>query len=354
MAYLQIDNVSIKGISACVPSKVEENKLAYNQGGGGNYQSFFNTTGIARRRIAPDDVCASDLCYAAAEKLIEDLKWPKDSVDALVFVTQTPDYMSIPATSIILQNRLGLCSDCLAFDIALGCSGWVYSLSVLSSMMQGGTIKRALLLSGETATKFCSPYDKSSYPLFGDAGAVTALEYDSLTGSKLLFDLKSDGSGYEAIIIEDGGYRHKFCKESLSMESFGEGIERRKVDLALDGMSVFSFGISKAPKVVNSLIEHFNLSKDEIDFFTFHQANMFLNEKIRKKLSLPADKVLYSLNDFGNTSSASIPLTLLIQKREPLQNEHLRHIGCGFGVGLSWGAVYFETDSIVVPELIEV
>lgn len=349
MAFLDIHNVAICGIAASAPRTSEAVEAIYNWGG---YDNFLSTTGIQARRKASVEVATSDLCLAAAEKLIEELKWDKSEIDTLVFVTQTPDYI-LPATSPILQSKLGLSKDCYTLDISLGCSGWVYALSVIAALMQNGTIRKGLLLAGDTILKMCSPNDKSTYPLFGDAGTATALVYDP-TSAGLKFNLSSDGAGYETIIIRDGGYRNQPTEESFLIQNHGDGIERSNMNLELDGMNVFSFGISKAPKSVKGLIEKFGIDKDSVDLFTFHQANMFMNESIRKKLKLESDKVPYCMDEFGNTSCASIPLTLVTRKREQLTSKNVKHIACGFGVGLSWGSVYFETNNITVPELVEI
>lgn len=349
MAFLAIKNVAIKGISACVPSQTEDIKDIYKWDG---KENFIESTGIASRRRTGESVTSADLCLKAAEDLIRQLNWNKSEIDALVFVSQTPDYI-LPATSCILQQRLGLSKECYTLDISLGCSGWVYALSVISALLQNGTIKKGLLLAGDTITKLCSPNDKSTYPLFGDAGSAAALEFDeNSSGLKFLFN--TDGDGCETIIIREGGYRKPVSSGSLKELAKDENISRRGIDLELDGMDVFSFGITKAPKSVKQLCEHFDIDKDSVDIFTFHQANLMMNEMIRKKLKLPEDKVPYCMDEFGNTSCASIPLALVTRERNKLQNESLKHIACGFGVGLSWGSVYFETDKIVVPQLIEI
>ena len=349
MAYLDIKNVSLKGISACVPIATDNIAKVYKWDGASN---FIDSTGIAARRRTDDSTTAADLCFHAAEKLIAQLSWDKSEIDAIVFVTQTPDYI-LPATSCLLQQRLGLSRNCYTLDISLGCSGWVYALSVISALIQNGSIKKGLLLAGDTLTKICSPDDKSTYPLFGDAGSATALEYDvNSTGLKFIFN--TDGNGYQTIICREGGSRNKLTIESLKSTNHGEGITRIGVDLELDGMDVFSFGISKAPKSVKQLCEHFDIDISDIDLFTFHQANRMMNEMIRKKLKLPEEKVPYCMQEFGNTSCASIPITMVTRERERLTSEKLSHIACGFGVGLSWGSVCFETDQIVVPELVEI
>ena len=289
---------------------------------------------------------------AAAERIIADLGWDKSDIEALVFVTQTPDYI-LPATSCVLQQKLGLSKECYTLDISLGCSGWVYAMSVITSLMQNGAIKRGLLLAGDTITKICSPDDKSTFPLFGDAGTATALEYDDgAEGFK--FHMNTDGNGYETIIVREGGYRSPITFESLNQNIFDDTISRRNIDLELNGMDVFSFGITKAPKSVKKLCESFSIDINTVDIFSFHQANKMMNEMIRKKLNLSADKVPYCMDEFGNTSCASIPLVLVTRERFNLINKTLSHIACGFGVGLSWGSVYFETDKITVPDLLEI
>lgn len=351
MAFIEVEDVAIRGLAACVPSTVVYNTDVYDKKWSG-YENFVNTTGIAKHRNSSTGICSSDLCIAAAERLLSDLSWEKSEIEAIVFVSQTHDYYNVPATSCLIQERLGLKKECYTLDIALGCSGWVYGMSVISSLMLGGTIKKALLLAGDTPSKFCSPDDKSTYPLFGDAGTVTALEFDKLA-KPIRFAMYSDGSGYKAINIGAGGYRNPLSTSSFEMKNHGEGRDRADIHLEMDGESVFVFGISKAPKAVKSLAEHFSINMDDIDLFTFHQANLFMNEKIRIKLKIDETKVPYSLQEFGNTSCASIPLTLVTRCSGQLKKQKVRHIACGFGVGLSWGAMNFETDKIVVSDLVE-
>jgi 3-oxoacyl-[acyl-carrier-protein] synthase-3 len=212
---------------------------------------------------------------------------------------------------------------------------------------------KALLLVGDTISKIVSNEDRSTYPLFGDAGTATALEFSPDT-EPMFFNMNSDGSGYDTIIINDGGYRNPFSIDSLNGIKRGEGIVSNNVQLILGGMNVFSFGLREVPKSVNRLHERFSFDKEAVDYFTFHQANFFMNEQIRRKLKLPEEKVPYSLKDFGNTSGASIPLTLVTQIHKDLGEKKLRHIACGFGVGLSWGSMYFTTDHINCPPLEEI
>ena len=351
MAYLSINNVAIRGLAAAVPQNTINNVEAYNKWG--DYSKVEKIIGIKQRHVVPENMCVSDLFYAAGEKIISELGWNKEEIDAIVVVCQTPDYIQ-PPTACILQYRLGLSENCFATDIPHGCSGWVYGLSIISSLMQNGSIRKGLLFSGDTTTKCVSHEDKSTWPLFGDAGTVTALEYTGKESNEFLFCLNTNGAGYKDIIIKDGGYRNPFNENTLKMVDYGDGVIRNANHLAMEGMSVFSFAISKAPKQVKELISHFNINEDEIDYYILHQANMFIDEKIRKKMKLPKEKVLYCIQEYGNTSSGSIPLTLASQASNSLRTKHLTLIGSGVGVGLSWASVYFETENVICPNIIEI
>lgn len=351
MASFSISNIAIKGISACVPKNTEHN-IDYSWVTEEEIRKFMDATGVQHRRIVPDDVCTSDLCYAAADKLLNDLQWERSQVEILVFVSQTADYV-LPVTSAILQDKLGLSKECVAFDVPLGCSGYIYGLSVIAGMMKATGLKKGLLLVGDTSSKLASKKDKSTAPLFGDAGTATALELSD-DAAPLLFNLGTDGTGYEAIIVPHGNSRNKATAESLVYNKIDEGIERNSCQLVLEGMDVFSFGITQAPKTVNALLTHFNVDKDAVDHFVFHQANLMMNKMITKKLKLPDEKIPYSLEHFGNTSSATIPLTIVTELNKQVSEAPKKLIMCGFGVGLSWGTAYAELNRIVCPELIEI
>ena len=344
MAFLEVRNVSIRGISAGVPRKVIDNIKEFN-----NYSqeydaaAFVESTGVKERRI--DNLTTSDLCVPAAEQLIKDLNWDKQDIDAVVFVSQTHDYL-LPATACIIQERLGLSKECYSMDLSLGCSGWVYGLSVVSSLLQNGNFKKALLLAGEAKRRV--QYDE---PLFGYAGTATALEYEE--GSEgFKFHFGTDGSGYDAIIIPDGGSRNQFTAKSLEMEDFN-GRKINRLYSRMKGMDVFAFGISTVPKSVKQLSEHFGIDYHDADYYVLHQANLKMNNMIAKKLKLDAEKVPICMDYFGNTSSASIPLTMVTRLGEKGHGQ-CKFVCCGFGVGLSWGTVAFATNGLVLSKLVEV
>ncbi|MCD9577184.1 ketoacyl-ACP synthase III [Flavobacterium soyae] len=350
MAVFSINDIIIKGISCCVPKNKERNidlDILTKE----EIQKFIDVTGVEERRIAAKEICTSDLCCESAEKLIKDLNWQKDEIEILVFVSQTGDYI-LPISAAILQDRLGLSTNCIAFDVPLGCSGYVYGMSIIAGMMKAAGLKKGLLLAGDTISKIVSDKDKSTLPLFGDAGSATAFELSENNGN-WLFDLGTDGSGYKTIIVPDGGSRNRINADSLEIKIIEEGISRNSCDLVLDGMDVFGFGISQGPKTVNKLLEKYAIDKEKIDYFIFHQANLMMNKMIAKKLKLPVEKVPYSLQHFGNTSSATIPLTIVTELKDKIENKSSNLLMCGFGVGLSWGTVFVEDCKIEVLELIE-
>lgn len=351
MATFSINDIAIKGISCCVPKNKELNKnldiLSEEE-----ILKFIEATGVEERRIATKEICTSDLCCEAAEKLIKDLNWQKEEIEILVFVSQTADYI-LPVSAAILQDRLGLSTNCIAFDVPLGCSGYVYGISIIAGMMKATGLKKGLLLAGDTSSKLLSKSDKSTIPLFGDGGSATAFELDE-KAENLFFDLGTDGSGFRTIIIIDGGSRNRINSDSLKYETISPGIERNSCQLILDGMDVFGFGISQAPKTVNKLIEKFEIDKETINHFVFHQANLMMNKMIVKKLKLPVEKVPYSLKEFGNTSSTTIPLTIVTQLKESLTNATQDLILCGFGVGLSWGTAKVKLNNVIISDLIEI
>lgn len=345
MAYLELNDFRIAGISAGVPRRIVNNLKKKDISKDYDAAAFIATTGVLERRL-DDKYTTSDLCYAAAEQLINDLKWEKSEIDAIIFVSQTTDYF-LPATACILQDRLGLSKECYAEDIVLGCSGWVYGLSSIGALMTSGHIRKALLMAGDGKR-----HVKTDDPLFGHAGTITALEYQKGCES-FKFHFGTDGSGYDAIIIPDGGCRNVVTPESFIPEEI-DGKLCNRLQTRMKGMDVFSFGITTVPKSIKKLSEHFLIDYQEADYYVFHQANKKMNDMIVKKLKIDKAKVPSCMYHFGNTSSASIPLTIVTQLKGKIENQETQFICCGFGVGLSWGTVAFKTKDIFVSDLVEI
>lgn len=342
MAFLKVKNVKIAGIAAGVPDTIVRNADGQVLSEDYDAEAFVESTGVVERRFT-NCLTTGDLCYAAAEKLISDLGWDKSEIDGIIFVSQTHDYIE-PATACILQDRLGLSKECFAEDLSMGCSGWVYGLSNAASLVSTGSFKKVILLAGEAKTK-----GVENDPLFGHAGTATALVYDE-TADSLKFHFGTDGSGFDAIIIPDGGARNQFSPDSLKEEHI-DGRVFNRTQTHMKGMDVFSFGISTAPKSIKKLSEHFGIDYQDSDFLLLHQANMKMNNFILKKLKFDASKAPSCMDRFGNTSSASIPL-IIVTKLKERNNSNL--ICCGFGVGLSWGTVALKLDNIIISDLVEV
>ena len=332
-------------MAGAVPSSVVNNATGISLSDDYDAQAFIETTGVAERRVS-SVLTTSDMCYAAAEKLLSDLQWDKDSVDILLFVSQTPDYIE-PATACILQDRLGLSKECYAEDITLGCSGWVYGLSNAASLISSEGGKRALLMVGDGKRRNSDEDD----PLFGWAGVVTALEYDD-DADPMMFHFGTDGSGFDAIIIPDGGSRNQFTQNSLEYQEV-EGRRVNRLQTWMKGMDVFSFGITTAPKSVRKLADYFGFDYSSYDYLVLHQANMKMNNMIAKKLKFEKEKVPSSMLHYGNTSSASIPLTIVTELKDAVK-QSTQLLCCGFGIGLSWGTVALKMKNVLISDLVEI
>jgi len=350
MALSSLSGIRIAGLAACVPKKVVSNR-DYNWVKVKEREQLIKTIGVETRRVASKGTTTSDLCVVAAEKLLADLNWARNEVELLIFVSQSRDYL-VPTTACIVQDRLQLPHSCVAFDIGMGCSGYVYGLSVIGSMMQGGNIRKALLMVGDISTLTTYYRDKSTYPLFGDVGTVTALEYDA-SAPKIHLNLQTDGSGHKALMIKDGGARNGLSRQSFDVKKVSDGIYRTRLNLELDGVEVFNFTLREVVPNIKKLLSFSEQTLPEIDHAVFHQANRLINETLRKMLKLDPAKVPYTIKEFGNTSGASVPLTMVVALKEALRSGKTKLLLSAFGVGLSWGSAIVETESICVPDLLE-
>ena len=350
MAIFSISGIKLTGISACVP-KNELSNWDYDLLTKSEQKLLIKTTGIEKRRIATSGLATSDLCYTSAVNLLKKLEIDSQEIGLIIFVSQSPDYF-LPATSIILQDRLGLKKTAIAFDINLGCSGYTYGLSVISSLMSSTKIKKALLLTGDISSFSLNIKDKSTYPLFGDAGTATLLEYDQAS-PPIHFNVQSDGSGYQSIIIRDGGVRNPMSQNSFKENEIEKGITTSRRNLSLNGSDIFNFSLREVPSNILNLLSFANEDIDSYNYFVMHQANKLLNESIRKKLKVDSDKVPYSLDRYGNTSSASIPLTIVSELSNKLRVGKSKLILSGFGVGLSWASVLLSTENLVCTNILE-
>lgn len=349
MAKWRINNVRMAGVAACVPENVvatEDIDIMSAE----EAETFNRTVGILRRHIADDSVCASDMCQKAAEKLLDELGWERESIDVLIFESVTGDYRT-PPTSCLLQDRMGLPDTTFCLDMPMGCCGCLYAITVGSNLLTTGNVRRALLLIGDTALRMGSLKDKSRVPLFGDCGTAVALEYDP-EAPEIVVDFHTLGSGYEALMTPHGGFRHPATPESFIEEDFGNGIVRAPIHTMINGMNVFSFAISRPPKSVDKFMADEGIDRNtDIDRFLIHQANKMIVDRVVKKLKLPLEKVPYNLEEYGNLGGASIPSLMVTRLREELTTGTERLLMSSFGLGLSWGTMILTAGPMVIPEL---
>jgi len=289
MAHSTVSNVSLAGIASAVPEPIITLADEAKMFGPTEIERISQTVGVQQRHVATDLICSSDLCYAAGEKLLTELDWSRDSVDALVFVSQTGDYI-LPSTSCSLQDRLGLSKGCASLDINHGCTGYVYGMWVASQLLSANGIKRVLLLVGDTTSRLVSPQDRSLATLFGDAGTATALQWDK-EAEDTYFELGSDGSGKEYLMVRAGGFRHpRTSQTGVRTERENNNI-RSDEDLFMDGAEVFTFAIREVPPLIKRIHDASGWTTESVDAYLFHQANKFMLDYLSKRAGLPKEKV---------------------------------------------------------------
>lgn len=353
MAIVKYNNVGITAMAGCVPKNVIDN---YHYGldiwPEDEVKKVVDKVGVVERRFVDDKTCASDLCQAAAEKLIADNNIDKNEIDLLVFLSQTPDYR-MPATSILLQNRLGLPMSTMAFDISLGCSGFISALSIVYAMMQNGCFRKALLLDGETRSKVYSRKDRREAYIFGDAGIAALIERDEKFGESH-FSLNSDGSRGELIMIPGGGYRNMSSEETLREKVVDEyGNIRSDEQGHMNGADVFNFVIVEVPKDIKRLMAATGEDLQSMDYYVFHQANSFINNFVAKKMKLDKERIPWTIQKYGNTSSVSVPLTIVSELKDKMAGEKKLMLSA-FGVGMAWATAIVPFVDCKISDIVEI
>jgi 3-oxoacyl-[acyl-carrier-protein] synthase-3 len=340
--HARTQGARIVGIVSCVPPRVIENSFYEEQFGDG-VAEVTKMTGVLRRHRAEEDVTTSDLCEAAASRLLEKLGWERDSVDGLIFVTQSPDYR-LPATACAVHGRMGLRTGAIAFDVNLGCSGYPYGLWLAMMGIQTGAMRRVLLAVGDTSGKTIDESDRATAMLFGDCGTVTAIELAEEGDAVSHFILGSDGKGADNLIVPNGAFRVRKAEGRF---------EGRNLDkLYMDGGEIFTFTLKSVPPLINETIESSGVPREEYDAFLLHQANTFMINHIAKKAKLPKEKVPINMDRYGNTSSATIPLLMTTDLAEQLATKKMRLGMFGFGVGYSWASASIDVGPLRCVETI--
>ncbi|MFC4160130.1 ketoacyl-ACP synthase III [Chitinimonas lacunae] len=331
---LSLQGARITGVVSALPPRRVDNSHFSAIFGEDVVRDVVKMIGVEQRYWTDAATTTADLCERAARRLMEALAWSADEVDALILVSQTPDY-ALPASACVLHGRLGLAPACLAFDVNLGCSGYTYGLWLAHSMIASGSAARVLLLAGDTISKTVAPEDRATAMLFGDAGTATAIEADPQ--GKASYILGTDGQGASSLIMPDSAWRRSEAPA-------------REAALQMDGGAVFNFTLQAVPPLVAESLALAQTSVEQVDYFLFHQANLFMLRHLAKKAKLPADKCPTNIAAYGNTSSASIPLLMTTTLATPLRERRQRLALFGFGVGFSWGSAVFDTGPLACVE----
>lgn len=359
MAIFEFKNIKIAGIASAVPTKVVKTDDYRDVFGKESIEKFKRLSGVEELRHTSKYQTASDLGYVAARKIIDSKQIDVKEIGAVVYGGHSHDYIR-PATACVLQHRLGLPKDCIAFDVGLGCSSFIYGVQIVASIMNNSNISKAILIVGETNSKVVNPRDRSTTMLLGDAASAILLEKtEEDTSIKSL--LYSNGSYYQAIMIPAGGFRNL----EATREEFAcaDDNYRSLYNINMNGVAVFTFAITEVVKSVKEFLSITNTSVTDYDCFAFHQANRYISEQIVKRVKIPQEKMLINIGKYGNTSGSAIPLVLSDYYGED-ETGAKDVLMCGFGVGLSWGVcsaridmkdVYgvVETDDVYMEGFIE-
>ncbi len=354
MPVSRFHNAKISGIVTCVPENfrnIEDDVDTLYGGDIKQVERIKKSVGLGKRHIVKGDVTTSDLCETAANKLFTDMDLARDSIDAVIFVSQTPDYFQ-PATAAYLHGRLDLSENCAAFDVNQGCTGYVYGLWLAYMMIETGGCERVLVLAGDTLSRVVNPLDSNVAPLFGDAGTATLVQR-SEDEEKSFFTLHTNGKKFDTIIQPEGAFRVP-SKEQINDTKIFDTSDKRGLDnLYMDGPEVFNFSIMTEPKAINEILEISESTPESIDYIIFHQANKYIISNIARRLKFPLEKApSETTGKYGNQSSASIPSTICDAIREDVTSKRVKLVLSGFGVGLSWAACQVNLDKIYCPEII--
>lgn len=316
-----------------LPEKILTNTELADCFQGWSQEKILSKTGIASRHVTSEDETAGDLAERAARKLFDEKGVDPREIDFVLLCTQSPDY-KLPSTACVLQNRLGIPTSAGALDYDLGCSGFIYGLAMAKGLITGGMAKNVLLLTAETYTKYIHPMDKSVRTIFGDGAAATLID-ESLAKRLGEFVFGTDGSGAEKLIVKTGGAREKVDYAAEEIED-ASGNRRTKNNVFMSGPDIFNFTLDIVPKTMDEVCRKNGLTRDEVDFFVFHQANKFMLDTIRKVNMIPRDKFYIDFEDVGNTVSSTIPIALRRAQDNGIIHNGAKVMLMGFGVGLSW------------------
>lgn len=351
MSQYVFHNIKIAGVAGAAPSQVINNHDYYDRLGRKAVDDFIKLTGIEKHHKSPRKQTASDLGYAAAKELIEKFNIERKEIGALIDVTQSGDYLE-PSTAFVLHKRLQLEQSCIAFDVNLGCAGYVYGLYIAASLLQTMEAKYILLIAGDVRklpdVETREHPDPSNFMMPGDGATATLVERTDKE-SEFAVQLYADGSQFQ-MLHKLGGNRCLDVTDDILVTD--DGVEYSLLDHYMDGMGVFSFSTTRVPEAIKVFLDKEGKTVEDFDYYFFHQANKMIVERIAKKMKIDFAKVPLSLVEYGNTSSGSVPITIVYALGQDNSSKELNTFLCGFGVGLSWGIVTAKISPINVLPII--
>lgn len=349
MAVLKFKDVGMTAIAACVPPRVYYNKDLNQIMPQEEVDKLIKSIGIEQKRFAEPNVTSSDLCFKAAKKLIEDNQIEPESIDMLLFLSLTHDYIA-PPTSSVLQHRLGLPQTCGAIDLSQACSGFIYAFATACCFASNPTINRVLICVGETMSKIMNPRDKVNFPLYGDAGIAFLVEKGDF--GEATFLLSSDGEGEHSVIVPARGFRNPLSAESFVDKEYEDGNFRREIDITMDGIDTFNHAIKVIPKEVKELMRITNITNDDVDYLVAHQANKMMIDFILKRLKFDMNKVPFCISKFGNTSCCSVPLTIVSELEGKMEGKK-RLLMTSIGAGWTYASAYLNTNNLKISPIFD-
>lgn len=345
----RLNNIKIKSIATYLPLDVLEMSSLASIYGDKTVETIMKATGVERVRVAKSEETASDMCFAAADYLIEKEQIDREIIDGVVFISQTADYR-LPATSVILQDKLGLSKETVCFDIPYGCAGYIYGIYQAALLISSGSCNNVLVLAGDTTTKLINPKDRAQRMVFGDAGSATLVTKGEFSFG---FHINSDGGGYDQVIVPAGGFR--IPSSELTRQEFEDrdGNIRTQENLYMDGMAVFNFILQSGKSSINAVAEYMQWDKEDVKLFALHQGTSFTLRYLIKRLKIDINKAPINIINYGNTGPTTIPLILcdMFHKGTNADMQNLdKVIMCAYGVGLSWGSIACDLSGTNIYE----
>lgn len=347
MAKVTIKNVKIRGMAATLGEIYHDfsKEPEYYNNDLKQLEKLKKMIGFGGRYWAKDTTTTLDLCLDATQKLLKELNIDASSIDAIVSVTQTPDY-HMPGNAHVIHQKLGCNKETAAVDLEFGCSGYVYGLWT-ACLMLNPNLRRVLLITGDTLSKVGNKKDRTVAPIFGDSGSATIIDFDE-NAEDTFFILKSNGSGIDCLLQPAGAYRNPSTEETRKEVPDKDGNIRSQENFYMNGFDVFNFTLTEQPKLLDEILEFANVTKEDIDYYVLHQANVYIVETILRKAKIPFEKAPTKIFEkFGNQNSASIPSAICEDLSNKFLNGSKKVLMQGFGIGLSWGACITNFDNVV-------